>query len=261
MTDPMTDLASEFLYLNKYHVSTEVKFYKNKEQKGTKGDIDIIARRVKNLKLDDLTLGKNLVAEVKSQIIKRKTAFDNIYSDKFAYIDDLDIGWSQLKDYVPNKNFERILFCLATTEEVYEYALKKYNLRILTFGFIFKELNKLYQETGQRTYIPGASFFSMTRWLSWYLFKSHLYQDKLTLEDFIWIDPDDEPRYTKEFNRLNSDFMSRLLWFDDDALRKMLLREPSWFLKQIIDQIKENKIKGKEKKEIIDMLKKESSKL
>lgn len=47
MADPMTDLASEFLYLNKFHVSTEVKFYKNKEQKGTNGDIDIIAARAR----------------------------------------------------------------------------------------------------------------------------------------------------------------------------------------------------------------------
>lgn len=257
----MTELAREFLYLNKYHVSTDVKFYKNKEHKGTKGDIDIIARRVNDLKLDDFILGKNLVAEVKSQIIKSKKNFDDIYSDKFAYIDDLEIGWTQLKNYVPGKNFERILFCLATTEEVYKYALKKYNLKILTFGFIFKEFNKLYQESGKRTYIPDAPFFSMTRWFSLYLYKSHLYQDKLTLEDFIWIDPDEEPRYRKEFNKLNSEFISRFLWYDDDALKKMLLDDPSWFLKQIIDQIKENKIKGKEKKEIIEMLKKESSKL
>lgn len=154
MADPTTELAKEFLELNDYLVRTETKFYKNKELKGTASDIDIIATRPKGMKIGELELKENIIAEVKNwQIMKRKT-LDKIYKNKFKHIDNRAVSWKQLRKYISSKIFDKVLFCLATTEDVYDYAIKKYEIKVITTGFIVRQIARFFKERGKWTYYP-----------------------------------------------------------------------------------------------------------
>lgn len=127
MADPTTELASEFLELNNYLVRKETKFYKNKEQKGTASDIDIIATAPQGVKLDNITFKENIVAEAKNWEVMSKKTLDQIYKRKFKYIDKDEISWPQLRKYISTKSFDKVLFCLATTEDVCTYAQRKWD--------------------------------------------------------------------------------------------------------------------------------------
>ena len=53
---------------------------------------------------------------------------------------------AEIKEYISTKRFDRVIFCLATTEDVFDYALKKYRIKIITTGFMVKSLVKKFKE-------------------------------------------------------------------------------------------------------------------
>ncbi len=235
MSDPTTELAREFLEFNNYIVKKETKFHKNKKLKGTAGDIDIIAVSPRGVDLGELRLKKNIVAEVKNWEVLDKENFDGIYDDKFKFIDNYNISWKQIKKYITSKRFDRVLFCLATTQKVYDYAYKKYGVKIITAGFIIKQFCKFYKDKGKFTYYPEAYNFSMIRAIMYYLYSSHKFKDQLTLKDLIWIDPVEDTQYRNKFNRLNGKFMAKFLYYDDENLKALMKDDPTWFLGKILE--------------------------
>ena len=88
MADPTTELAKEFLEFNDYLVRKETKFQKNKNLQGTPSDIDIIATRPTRKQLGEFELRENIVGEAKNWTIDAKEILDEVYSDKFRFIDN-----------------------------------------------------------------------------------------------------------------------------------------------------------------------------
>jgi hypothetical protein len=104
MADPTTELAKEFLEFNDYLVRKETKFQKNKKLQGTPSDIDIIATRPTGKKLGELELRENIIGEAKNWIIDTKDDLDDVYSDKFRFIDSYpEESWRQLRKWVWSK--------------------------------------------------------------------------------------------------------------------------------------------------------------
>lgn len=239
MADPTTELAKEFLEFNDYLVRKETKFYKNKELKGTPSDIDIIATRPER-KSSELGLKANVVAEVKNWEITTKKQLVAIYKDKFKYIDDFEISWKQLRKYISSKRFDRVIFCLATKGDVYDYALEKYGIKIITSGFIIKQISKLFKESERRwTYYPEWYNYNIIKAIMYYLYSSYKWKDKLTLEDLVWIDPVEEPRYRNRFVEVNSKFLEEFVYHQSDGkvlinlINRLSKENPDWFKKQL----------------------------
>lgn len=245
----MTELAREFLELNNYLVRKETKIYRNKELKGTPSDIDIIATRSKGSELDGIELKRNIIAEVKSWEIVKKETLDKIYKKKFKHIDDPEISWQQLRKYVSTSNFDKVIFCLATTEEVYKYAVKKYGIKIITAGFMIKQIAKSFKENPRRwTCHPEWYNYNTIKIIMYYLFNSHMMQgrwkDKLTLEDLVWIDPNDrgDARYRNQFVEGNSEFFEEFVYNQtsgkvfSNLIKRFAEGYPKWFK----DELKSN---------------------
>lgn len=211
MADPTTKLAREFLEFHGYLVRKETKFYKNKELRGTASDIDIIATRSSHAK--ELGLKKDIVAEAKNWEILKKKTLDRIYKNQFKYINDYAISWKQLEKYISTKRFDRVIFCLATTEDVYDYALKKYRIKMVTTGFMIRLLAKAFKEKSRRwTYYPEWYNYNMIKCIIYYLFNCYAWKDKLTLEDLVWIDPEKEGYYRNRFVEVNSKFFEKFVY-------------------------------------------------
>lgn len=240
MADPTTELAREFLEFNNYIVKKETKFHKNKELEGTPGDIDIIAISPKGVDLGEFKLKKIVVAEVKSWDVTTKEQFNNIYDDKFYFINKENIGWKQLKKYISSKKFDRVLFCGGTTHEVYKHA-EKNGVRIITSGFIIKYFCDYYTEDFKDTYYPEAYNFDLIRAIINYLNESHGFKDQLTLKDFVWIDTYKNSRYTTKFNKRNSKFMADFLNYDYEQLRELIKEDPEWYFEESLKLIERNK--------------------
>ena len=112
LADPTTELTKEFLETNNYTVRKETKFQKNKKLQGTPSDIDILAISPKGIQTPDLQLGECIVGEVKNWSITKRTKLDEVYKDKFHFIDSQPkLAWQQLRDLVPTKKFDRVIFC------------------------------------------------------------------------------------------------------------------------------------------------------
>ena len=248
MADPTTELAREFLEFNEYMVKKETKFYKNKKLKGNPGDIDIIAVSSKDTKFGDFILNKQIVAEVKNWKVDKKSIIREIYEDKFKHIDNYKISWKQLKKYFPYQKFDRVLFCFATTEEIFNYAWEKYGIKIITAGFMIKQLANQYKEYGRLTYYPEAYNLNLIRTIMTYLFDSHKYKDKLLIEDLVWIDPYEEPKYRNQFNKLNAKFMADFVIYDNDVLIDMIKEDPRWFFDEVVKVLKKKDKKYLRKK-------------
>ncbi|MBI4452479.1 hypothetical protein HY637_03555 [Candidatus Woesearchaeota archaeon] len=240
MADPATELAREFLEFNKYIVIKQTKFHKNKKLKGTPGDIDIIAISPKKCKLEGFTLKGIVVAEVKNWNVKTKAHFNDIYSDKFKFINNDKIGWKQLKKYISSKKFDRVLFCGATTNAVYKYAEKK-GVRIITSGFIIKYFCKHYTKYRKKTYYSEAYNFSLIRTIMNHLNKFGTFKDKLTLKDFVWINHEEDAKYTNQFNERNGKFMADFLFYDEEQLRKLIEDKSEWFFNESLKTFKKGK--------------------
>lgn len=218
MADPTTELAREFLEFNNYLVRKEVKFFQNKKLEGTPSDIDIIATSPKGISIDGLELKKNVVVEVKSWQIMQKITVDEIYKDKFRYIDNPQISWKQLRKLIPNRTYDKVLFCLATTEEVFDYAKATYDIKIVTTGFMIKHIARFFIESPRRwTYYPEWFNYNILKSIMFYLFNSYMgnarWKDKLNLEDLVWIDPDLDPRYRNQFIEGNAKFFEDFVYY------------------------------------------------
>ena len=106
------------------------------------------------------------------------------------------------------------------------------------------------------TYYPEAYHYNFLRSLIKYLYQSHRFKDKILLEDIIWIDPDEEPRYRNQFNKLNSNFMGKFIYHDDERLIELMKRDSFWFFDRIIEILKNKKLKSRDKKNLIKKLNK-----
>lgn len=215
LADPTTELAKEFLEFHDYLVRKETKFYKSKDMKGTPSDIDIIAISPRETKIGDLMLKENVIAEVKNWQIKKEETLDDIYENKFKFIDDeRQASWKQLKKYLPSRRFDKAIFCLATTEDVYDHAWRKYNIKIITTGFMIKRIAQFFKEEERRrwSYFPERYNYNIIRSIMYYLYNCYKWKDKLTLEDLVWIDPEEEPRYRNQFVKLNSKFFEEFIY-------------------------------------------------
>lgn len=248
MADPTTELAREFLEFNHYLVRKETKFYRNKELRGTPSDIDIVATSPRGVKIGGIELRRNIVAEVKNWQIMRNEALDNIYENKFRHIDDPEISWPQLRKYISSKIFDKVVFCLATTEEVNDYAATKYETKIITTGFIIKQIARFFKDSPRRwTYYPEWYNYNIIKSIMYYLFNSHMkggrWKDKLTLEDLVWIDPEVDPQYRNRFVEGNSKFLQDFVYHQtsgevfSNLVRRFAKDYPKWFR----DELKSNR--------------------
>ena len=241
MADPTTELAKEFLEFHDYSVRKETKFYKSKDRKGTPSDIDIIATSPRETEFEELTLKENIIAEVKNWQITKKERLDDVYEDKFAFIDNEPrIAWKQLKRYVSSRRFDRVIFCLATTENVYNRALKKYRIKIITTGFIIKQIAELFKGREKRwSYYPERYNYNLIRAIMHYLYNCYKWKDKLRLEDLVWINSEDEPRYRNRFVEVNSRFFENFVLYQSSGevlinlISRLAKEDPGWFKKQL----------------------------
>jgi len=241
MADPTTELAKEFLEFHNYLVRKETKFFQNRELKGTPSDIDIIAVRPMGPSLGDLEVENNIIAEVKNwQITKEETLVD-IYDAKFKFIDENPrTAWKQLKKYLPNRKFDKILFCLATTEKVHDYAWEQYGILIITTGFMIKQIAQLFRESDRRwSYYPERYNYNVIRSIMYYLYNCYKWKDKLLIEDLVWVDPVDDPRYRNNFVKLNSKFFEEFVYRETDStvltnlIDRLANKYPTWFKRKL----------------------------
>jgi hypothetical protein len=214
LADPTTELAKEFLEFNDYLVRKETKFQKNKKLQGTPSDIDIIATRPTSKKIGELELSGNIIGEVKNWTIDTEDLLDDVYDDKFRFIDTYpEESWKQLRKWLWSEKFDRIIFCFATTEGVFNKALGKYNIKMITAGFMIKNLAAFFKESKRsRSYFPEQYNYNTVRTIMHYLYSCHRWKDKLTLEDLVWIDPEEEPRYRNSFVEINSQILEDLIY-------------------------------------------------
>jgi len=248
MADPTTELAREFLEFNHYLVRTETKFYRNKKLKGTPSDIDIIATRSKRTRIDELELKRNIIGEVKNWQIMKEGTVDRIYRNKFRHVDDPKISWQQLRNYIPSRIFDKVLFCLATTEDVYNHALVKYKIKIITTGFIIKQIANFFKESPRRwSYYPEWYNYNIIKSIMYYLFNSHMkrgrWKDKLTLEDLVWINPEEDPQYRNRFVEGNSKFLEDFIYYQTsgEVFSILIRRFAQGYQKWFKDELKSNK--------------------
>ena len=241
MADPTTELAKEFLEMNNYLVRKETKFYKNKELKCTASDIDIIATRPKGIRIGDLKLQKNIIGEVKSGEVTKRRQFDEIYEDKFKFIDDEpEISWEQLKEHISGRAFDKALFCLTTTKDVYDYAQEEYETKIITTGFIIKNMADFFKNSEKSwSYYPEWHNYNILKSIMYYLYSSYKWKDRLTLEDLVWIDPEAEPRYRNQFVDVNSKFLEGIIYNQTSGkafvnlINRLAKEDPGWFKKKL----------------------------
>jgi hypothetical protein len=254
MADPTTELAKEFLEMNDYLVRKETKFQKSKKLQGTPSDIDIVAISPKGIQKDGLQLSENIIGEVKNWRIEDKDTLDDIYEDKFKFIDaQPKAAWKQLRKLIPSKRYDKVIFCLATTQQVYDYAWKKYGIKIVTTGLMIKLMTKFFKESERKwTFYPERYNYNTIRSIMHYLYQCYKWKDKLTLEDLVWIDPEAEPRYRNQFVEMNSKFLEDLVYFQSSCLvltnliNRAANDDPQW-LKSILKSNKKfwNHLKSK----------------
>ncbi len=244
MADSSTEIAREFLELMGYAVRKETKFFKNKKQFGTASDIDIIASRAKELRIDGLVLGKNIVGETKNWDVDNRGTLDWIYEDKFRFIDNSKISWPQLKTFFETRSFDRVLFCLATTNEVFKYARKRYGITIVSAGLMIKQMARFFRESDHNlTYYSEWYNYNMLKTIMRCLYEIK-WKDKVTLEDLVWIDPSKNSKYRNKFIEVNSRFLEEFVSRETDGIvmGNLLKRLPEkWDWKRIRDQLKSNR--------------------
>lgn len=236
MADPTTELAREFLEFNNYAVRKETKFFKNRQNVGTASDIDIIAVSPKDSVVDGIKLSRNIVAEVKNWEVWDKDAVDRIYRGKFKHVNDPKISGKQLRRYFNGRRFDRIIFCLGTTKNTSEYAWKEYGIKIITTGFIIKQMANFFKKSKRNwSYYPEWYNYNLVKSIMHYLSYSHSFKDKLILEDLVWIDPKKDTRFRNKFVKNNAQFFEEFVYNETDAivLKKLIDRlgheYPVWF--------------------------------
>jgi hypothetical protein len=241
LADPTTELSKEFLEFNDYLVRKETKFQKNKKLQGTPSDIDIIAISPKGIQEKELQLRECVIGEVKNWSIREKSTLDEVYKDKFHFIDaQPSIAWQQLKKLIPSKNFEKVIFCFATNQEVYDYALKKYRIKIITVGQMLKHMADFFKTSNRNwTYYPERYNYNAIRALMCYLFNCTKYKDKLTLDDIVWIDPEEDKQYRNRFAKINGKFFEDFVYYQSSGdiftqlINRMAADYPWWFKEQL----------------------------
>lgn len=195
---------------------------------------DIIATRSINTK--EPGLKKDVIAEAKNWEVTNRKTLDRIYKNRFKYIDDYGISWQQLEAYISTKRFDRVLFCLATTKDVYDYAWKKYKIKIITTGFMIKHLAKAFKEKTRRwTYYPEWYNYNMIKCIIYYLFDCYMWKDRLTLGDLVWINPKKESYYRNRFVEINSEFFEEFIYRQSpprevlsNLIERLAEEHPTW---------------------------------
>lgn len=237
MADPTTQLAKEFLEFRNYSVRLLTKFYKNKRDKGTPGDIDIIATSPKGTRIGNLHLKPNIVAEVKNYEILRESTLKWIYDEKFAPIDDPQISARQLRNYISGTSFDRILFCLATTEDLARYARENLGIKVITTSLMIKELAQFFRRSKRNwTYYPESYNYNVVKSIMFHLYSSYRFKDPLLLEDLVWINPKSrgDRFYLNRFVEENSSFLEDFIYQNlggktlSNLIQRAMRDDPSW---------------------------------
>jgi hypothetical protein len=249
MADPTTELTKEFLEMNNYLVRKETKFQnkaKGNKLSGTCSDIDIIASSPKGIQEKELQLSGIIIGEVKHWAILKKATVDYIYKKKFRFIDKKPkLAWQQLKKWIPSKDYDRVIFCKATTQEVYDYALKKYTIKIVTIGIMIKMIARFFKESNRNwTYYPERYNYNVIKNIMNYLYECYKWKDKLTLADLVWINPKDEKRWRNRFVETNAKFFEDFIFYetsDANVLGKIIERIAKKYRKYLKRELKANK--------------------
>lgn len=231
LADPTTELAKEFLEMNNYLVRKETRFQrltKGNKLYGTPSDIDIIATSPKGIQEKDFQLKENVIGEVKNWSILKEKTLDRIYTSKFSFFDNKPrLAWQQLKKFISTKKYARVIFCLATNQQVYDYALDKYNIKIITTGLMIKRMARFFKESERNwTYYPERYNYNVIKAIMNYLYESYKRKDKLKLEDVVWIDPEKESKYRNRFVETNSKFFEDFIFYQTsgEVLSKIIER-------------------------------------
>ncbi len=238
MPDALTQLAKEFLEVHGYVVSTAVKMrLKGRKAKRTESDVDIIAHRYKtpigyrNLPYNK-TLENYIVAEVKSTYHGvDKSYFKDIKEDKFD-------NWNEryLQRYAPLSKMQKILFCAHATEKVTKMAHSK-KIKIITAMDMLKTLSQIInrKEEKQNTYYTEWPIYSTLRMLIDFLNNpAPAYDNKLLLEDLLWITDPHRRRYRNNFVEQNRNSFVSLLYNEThhetlDTIMKKLRDDDWWY--------------------------------
>ena len=193
---------------------------------------------------NEFSLGKNVVGEAKNWEVERRSTLDWIYRNKFRFIDNSGISRPQLRTFFKSRSFDKVLFCLATTDDVFEYAQSKYGIKVMSAGFMIKQMIKFFRSSDHNfTYYPEWYNYNMLKTVMQYLYTMN-WRDKLTLEELVCIDPRTDSRYRNHFMKTNSKFITDLISKETEggAFEILLRRIPDdWDRKWVKDVLKSNK--------------------
>lgn len=248
MADPTTELTKEFLEINNYLVRKETKFQnkvKDADLFGTCSDIDILAISQLGIQRADFQLSKIIIGEVKNYSITSNKKVDSIYDKKFHFFDSRPkFAWAQLRDLIPKKEHDKVIFCRATSQQVYDYALKKYNIKIVTVGLMIKLIAEFFKHSDRNwTYYPERYHYNVIKNIMNYLYECYKWKDKLTLSDLVWIDPKEEPRWRNRFLETNAKFFEDFVYYQTsgDILEKIIKRTAEEYPPFLKRTLKKNK--------------------
>ncbi len=83
-----------------------------------------------------------------------------------------------MKELMPTRKFDRVIFCFATNQSTYDYALNKYGIKMITTGQMIKSIASAVKTCGNFTYYPERYNYHVIRSLMQYLYKCSLYKDE-----------------------------------------------------------------------------------
>lgn len=111
---------------------------------------------------------------------------------------------------------------------------------MITTGFMVKHIAEMFRESERRwSYYPEWYNYNTIRSIMYYLYQCYKWKDKLTLEDLVWIDPEEEPRYRNQFLKLNSKFFEEFVYHQTyrevliNLINRLAEEDPEWFKRKL----------------------------
>lgn len=249
MPDAMTQLAKEFLELNHYIVSTNIKIPKSKNQ--TESDVDIIASSNKGSKTlaDEFDLKyKTIIGEVKNYSISSGKTLTEVYYSKFKHVEENPFSRNRIKEYVRlSHKFDKVLFCKDIKPSVLKYA-KKHKIKIITavqmISYMARHYKGLITNNAKRshTYYPEWYNYNTLRILMDALADPSYYRDRLHLKDLVLLDFDTQGSTRSGFIHQNQSFLEGFSYHakQDVILKNLITRLYENYPRAIIDILKSN---------------------
>ena len=125
-----------------------------------------------------------------------------------------------------------------SNRQVSDSKKEKNGIKIITTGFMIKQMTNFFKKNKRNwTYYPEWYNYNLAKSIMYYLSYSNTFNNKLTLEDLIAIDPNKEPRYRNKFVKNNSHFFEEFVYNETygSVLEKLIDRlenkHPSYFKK------------------------------